>query len=523
MQRYLYFCFTVIFLSLWSSCRKDFEFSPSTGSLIFSKDTVYLDTVFTNIGSSTYNLKVYNTSNTDISIPSLKLALGQTSNYRLNVDGVAGKVFENVEILAKDSLYIFVETTVDINNLPNSSNSSYLYTDQIEFDTNANLQKVELVTLINDAVFIYPNRDNTTKIIETLTLNVGDTSVETELQGRELLPSELNFTNEKPYVIYGFAAVPNGEVLTIDAGARIHFHENSGLIITEDASLHINGSFSTDQDLLENEVIFEGDRLEPDFSNIPGQWGTIWFFDGSLDNTINYTTIKNATLGILCDGNPNAINDKLKITNSQIYNSSSFGILGRNTSITGENLIINNSGQSSFAGTFGGKYNFTHATIANYWGNGFRQQPSVLLNNSILDEEGTAIITDLLEANFNNCIIYGNDNPEILLNEIEDDTVDFNFKFTNCLIRFKDNSNYFTGANYDLNNTNHYENNLFNEDPNFKDPNLNELIIGETSAAINKGASTFAIQIPVDILNVNRTSTPDLGAYQHITFPEEEE
>ena len=520
MNRCLYFILTIGFLMLWSSCRKDFEFSPNTGNLQFSKDTVYLDTVFTNIGSSTYNLKVYNRSNNDIVIPSIKLALGNTSNYRLNVDGMAGKSFNNIQILAKDSLYIFVESTIDINNFPNL-NGEFLYTDQIEFDADSNLQKVELVTLVQDAVFIYPNRDNTTKVIEKLTLNIGGDIVETELQGRELLPSELTFTNEKPYVIYGFAAVPNDETLTINAGARIHFHDNSGLIISDGASLHINGSLSNDQKLLENEVVFEGDRLEPDFSDTPGQWGTIWFFDGSINNTINYATIKNASVGILCDGNPNEVTEKLKITNSQIYNSSSFGLLGRNTSITGENMVINNCGQSSFAGTFGGKYNFTHCTIANYWNNSSRQFPSLLLNNFILDEENNATITDLSEANFNNCIIYGNDNPEILLDEIEDAAVVFNFKFTNCLIRFQDNNNNFTGVNYDLNDSNHYEGNIFNLDPDFKDPELNQLIIGEKSAAINKGLSSYGIQVPFDILNINRSTSPDLGAYQHIVFPVE--
>lgn len=517
MKRCLYFVFTICFLILWSSCRKDFEFSPSTGNLQFSKDTVYLDTVFTNIGSSTYNLKVYNRSNDDIVIPSVKLGLGETSEYRLNVDGISGKTFENVQILAKDSIFIFVETTIDINNFSNP-NGTFLYTDQIEFNSNSNMQKVELVTLVQDAVFIYPNRDNTTKVIETLTLNVGGELIETELQGRELLPTEFIFTNEKPYVIYGFAAIPNGETLTVNAGARLHFHSNSGLIISEDATLNVNGSFSNNQELLENEVIFEGDRLEPNFSNTPGQWGTIWLFDGSLNNTINYATIKNATVGILSDGNPNAATEKLKITNSQIYNSSNFGILGRNTSITGENVVINNSGQSSFAGTLGGSYNFTHSTIANYWTNGFRQFPALLLNNFILDEDNNATIADLTEANFNNCIIYGNDNPEILLDEIEDTAVNFNFKFTNCLIRFEDNNNNFTGDNYNLENTSLYENNIFNEEPNFKDTDLNELIIGDESAALNKGNSIFSNQVPTDILNINRTVSPDLGAYQHIIF-----
>lgn len=520
MKRYLYFTFTLGFLMLWSSCRKDFEFTPSTGNLEFSKDTVYLDTVFANIGSSTYNLKVYNRSDNDISIPSVRLALGETSNYRLSVDGIAGKTFENIEILANDSLFIFIETTF-VTNITPLNQLQFLDTDAIEFDSGSNLQKVELVTLVKDAIFIFPDRDSN-KVIETLTLNIGGELVETDLQGRELQPSELTFTNEKPYVIYGFATVPENETLTIEAGARVHFHDNSGIIVSNGASLKVNGALSTDQELLENEVIFEGDRLEPNFSEIPGQWGTIWFLDGSINNTINYATIKNATVGVLCDGNPNEANNKLNITNSQIYNSSAFGILGRNTSIAGENIVINNAGQSSFAGTIGGKYNFTHSTIVNYWNNSFRQFPSVLLNNFIVDEDNVATLADLTEANFNNCIIYGNDNPEILLDEIEDTSAVFNFKFTNCLIRFQDTNNNFTGPNYDFNDINKYEGNIFNQDPNFLNTELNKLIIGEESGAINRGLPSFATQVPFDILNVNRTISPDLGAYQHITFPIED-
>lgn len=518
MKRILYYTFTLSIVLLWSSCRKDFQFSPSTGSLQFSKDTVYLDTVFTNIGSSTYNLKVYNRSNNDIVIPTVKLGMGDNSAYRLNIDGVTGKTFNNVEILAKDSLYIFVETTVDITN--HTNDNTYLYTDQIEFDSGSNLQKVELVTLVNDAIFIYPGRDPNTKVIETLSLNINGEPVQTDIQGRELQPDELTFTNEKPYVIYGFATVPSGQTLTIDPGARLYFHNNSGLLVTDGASIHINGQLSNDQDLLENQVILEGDRLEPDFSEIPGQWSAIWLLDGSVDNSINYTTIKNATVGILSDGNPEVPSYKLHITNSQIYNSSAFGVLGRNTSIHGENVVINNSGQSSFAGTLGGAYNWTHCTIANYWNNGFRQYPSVLLNNFMIDQDNNTILANLTEANFNNTIIYGNDNPEILLDEIEDPTVSFNFKFTNCLIRFENSNNYFTGANYDLNDSNHFEGNLFNQDPIFMDPNKNQLIIGDGSAAINQGNTTYSAQVPFDILNVDRTTAPDLGAYQHITFPE---
>jgi hypothetical protein len=517
MKRVLYFIFTISILILWSSCRKDFDFAPSTGSLQFSKDTIYLDTVFTNIGSSTYNLKVYNRSNTDIVIPSLRLAQGEASNYRLNVDGNAGKTFQNVELLAKDSMFVFIETTLDIQALA-ASDTQFLYTDVVEFDSGSNYQKVELVTLVKDAVFIYPNRDNTTGIIETLTFDVdGDGNAdETAIQGRFLEDDELTFTNEKPYVIYGYAAVDEGKTLNINAGARVHFHANSGLIVTNTASLKVNGAPSTDPELLENEVIFEGDRLEPLFENVPGQWGTIWLFNGSEANAINYATIKNATIGVLSEGDQAAAIDKLTITNSQIYNSSNFGLLGRATSIAADNLVINNSGQSSFAGTYGGKYNFTHCTIANYWNSSFRQFPSVLLNNFIVDENNDTFTNNLDAANFNNCIIYGNDNPEFILDE--DSGSDFNFKFTNCLIRFENNNANFTGENYDFNNGSLYENVLFNQDPDFRNAFENELIIGDDSAANGFGNIAFANQVPFDILNINRTSSPDLGAYQHITF-----
>ena len=262
MKRSFYFILTISTLVLWSSCRKDFDFDPSDGSLTFSKDTVYFDTVFTNIGSSTYNLKVYNRSTKDISIPTLRLGQGQASNYRLNVDGMTGKEFRDVEILAKDSMYIFIETTFDIQSVV-TANNQFLYTDVIEFDSGSNFQKVDLVTLVKDAIFIYPNKDGN-GMVETLNFDVDGDGVddETNVQGRFLTDAELTFTKDKPYVIYGYAAVGENKTLTIEAGARVHFHANSGLLVTNNASLKVNGQYSPDQTTMANEVIFEGDRLE---------------------------------------------------------------------------------------------------------------------------------------------------------------------------------------------------------------------------------------------------------------------
>ena len=48
--------------------------------------------------------------------------------------------------------------------------------------------------------------------------------VENILQVQDFV--ELNFTKDKPYVIYGYAAIPANKTLVIDAGARIYFHNN---------------------------------------------------------------------------------------------------------------------------------------------------------------------------------------------------------------------------------------------------------------------------------------------------------
>ena len=232
--------------------------------------------------------------------------------------------------------------------------------------------------------------------------------------------------------------------------------------------------------------------------------------DTSTDNDINHATIKNGTVGILCDGNQSDPT-KLTITNSQVYNSSNFGILGRATSIYGENLVINNSGQSSFAGTIGGSYNFVHSTFANYWSNSFRQFPSVFLNNFVLDENLEPIPNPLDAANFTNCIIYGNDNPEFLVER--DSGAAFAFKLTECLIRFNDPNGNFSGNElYNFNDDTYYEGLIRNDDPLFLDPQANKFQIPNESPA-NGEAIPFGI-LNSDITNTTRGNPADLGAYE---------
>ena len=490
------------------SCRSDFVTIASNGTLQFSRDTVYLDTVFTNIGSSTYQLKVYNKSNNDISIPVIQFAKGLTSKYRMTVDGMAGnsgKIFNNVDLLAKDSLYIFIETTA---NIADANITDFLYTDQIQFDTGIFLQNVELVTLIQDAVFLYPQRfANGTKE----TLPIGNETVEGFFldENDPINGNELQFTNKKPYVIYGYAAVPPNKIATFEAGTKVHFHANSGIVVTNNASIQVNGSFSTTEKL-ENEVVFEGDRLEPDFANVPGQWGTIWLTNGSTNNSFNHLTIKNATIGILIQNNDSST---VSIKNTQIYNSSNYGILAQTAKITAENIVINNAGQASLACTYGGDYQFTHSTFNNNWNSS--QQMAVFISNFI--NAAVPESKDLSRATFNNCIIYGSNPSELSLNKKS--TAAFTYQFNNCLIKFDTSSASFA-ANpvYQFNiDAIHYNAIILNKDPKFFRVAKNKLNIDENSAAFAKGNSAFLI--PVDITGKARTLPPDLGAYQNQPFP----
>lgn len=499
------FLFCILLMISISSCRKDFSTVPSFGQLEFSKDTVFLDTVFTNIGSATYNLKVYNTSNNDITIPNIALENGINSNYRLNVDGIPGKDFQNIDILSKDSIYIFVETTIDVNSIQNP-----LYTDRILFDTGLNQQDVDLVTLVQDAHFIYPGRDPFTMKIDSLTLDGQPTTI----RGRFLEDTELTFSNAKPIVIYGYAAVSENDILTIDSGAKVYFHDNSGLIVDKGASLKVNGT-------LNEKVVFEGDRLENSFRTNPGQWGAIWLRAGSKENEINHAQIKNGIIGILVDSITSATTPTVTLKNTEIFNHSNFGILARETSVYGENIVVGNAGEASLACTVGGSYNFIHSTFANFWSNGIRSLPAVLVNNffAYRNASGQEIVEtrDLMAANFINCIIDGNNNIEFLPDRVDGSI--FNFSVSNSMIKFNDVNNTLSEIpEVDFDNTSNYQNILLNGVSHFRNASLNDFIIGQDSEAINLGSLTGANLVPTDILEVMRTPNPDAGAYQHIEF-----
>jgi len=516
-MRYLYSFLSLFIIVFASSCRKDFSTSLSKGNLKFSTDTVFVGKVFDNISSSTHRFTVKNPSNKDIHIPQISLEKGNASFYRLNVDGVSGKSFENIEILAKDSIFVFVETTIPFNEI---TDPDFMYRDKVLFDNDSNQQKVELEAQVVDVHLIRPNRTQIADgfAYEEIILGQDADGNDITIRGTNLT-DDTTFTNDKPWLIYNYVGVPNGKTLTIDAGTQIHFHANSGIIVQDGGKLIVNGT-------LDNKVIFQGDRLEEVYQDISGQWGTIWLFNGSKENSIQHAKILNATLGLLVDSNNDISEQTLLLNNTEIYNTTSYGLLARNAKIEANNTVIGNNGASSFATILGGNYDFTHVTLANYWRSSNRQEATLSLSNALQISETEFLVSDL-QANFTNCIIAGSQNMELHYDKL--DGANFNFKFTNCMLKFEDTTNQFIDDPlFDFNNTTLYQNVLLNKNPDFKNTNPFEdfvdFRIGENSDAINQADSSIILLKPVlqtDLVGTDRLPNPDIGAYQHIVFEED--
>ena len=497
-MRVIYTLILAIFFIVSCNNEDDIIGGGDSGSLSFSVDTLLFDTVFSTVGSATRYLKVYNNSNSDINLESVFLNRGETSPYRINVDGESGTIVNDVLIRAKDSLYVFA----DVNINPNDGiNSYFIEQDKIIFDYDNTNQNVDLAAWGIDAYFYPGISDNQSEFqyIDSIDFD-GDGIFEYKFFN---INTSSFWNNDKPHVIYGDLWVTNGATLSIGAGSNIYLHNNSNIIVTESSSLIMNGGQTNDQ-----LITVQGDRLESYYQNIPGQWGKIWLTAGSINNKIEYTIIQNGTIGIQIDSTGNE-NPSLELKNTVINNMSGLGILAQDSHVIGENLLVTNCGQFGLALNFGGKYDFKHCTFANYYSTLSRQTPNILLNNYYEDINGTMQNRDLEQANFSNCIIYGDNENELLLDNNNESL--FNYNFDHCLVKIDTTI-------YNPLNDPYFNQCLINSDPRFIDVDIWNFELDSISPAINIGSETTANLVPYDINGNYRVLLPDLGCFEMVNY-----
>ncbi len=467
-------------LFIFSACRKkDILNSDPSLKLKFSNDSIIFDTVFTSLGSATRRLIIYNPSSSKIKISNVVLSKGQSSAFRINFDGEPVYSVNNIELGGGDSLFLFARVTID----PNNALNPFIEEDNINFLTNGNEQSVKLIAWGQNAHYI---------IADTHTQGFPDYKIVADSL------ETVHWTSDLPYVIYGYAVINSYGTLIIDAGSKIYFHKNSGLWAYSDGTLKVMGT-------LDNTVSFSGDRLENDYSNLPGQWDRIWLMDGrsGMNDEIHNAIIKNGFIGIQAESFLKPTKNKVILDNVIIKNMNGVGLFTRFFAVEGKNLVISNCGGYCMALTGGGNYDFKQITLADYWTFSVRNTPALYINNFLLDTTDNPI-PYTMNFSMGNSIVYGYNQ-----NEFETDMVsgaDTIYFLNHCDLR----------TTLKTNNTENYKDIYKNKDPKFVDIDSSNYRLDSLSPAIGKGDPNIATQVPLDIVGNNRLPLPDLGAYQYV-------
>ncbi len=314
------------------ACEDNDSFTTSpTARLSFSTDSVKMDTVFSTIGSRTYDFWVYNRSRDGLRLTTVRLAKGNQSGFRVNVDGSyldreLGAVVHGLEVRRDDSIRVFVELTASENGFPDPQKVE----DELVFILESGVeQRVPLLGHAWDAV-----------LMDSLMI-----TRDSLLQSR------------KPFVIHGGLRVDSAVTLTV-RNTTLYFHDGAGI--------DVYGTLKTDS------VVMRGDRLDHMFDYLPydrisGQWRGVRFYSSSFGNRLVYTEIRNAIDGIVCDSaafTPGI--QRLYMEHSIVHNCAGPGLKAFNSILGLKHCQFTNTLGDCVA-VYGGVAVMDHCTLAQFY------------------------------------------------------------------------------------------------------------------------------------------------------------
>ena len=489
-NRYFYIFFLVVAAIIFKACQKDTTFEGTNPALSASLDTLTFDTVFTTIGSATRFFKIYNNESEDIEVD-VTLLNGQSSKFRMNVDGITGTEVKDVFIRGNDSIYVFVDVTVD----PDQplSISPFIIEEMLTISSNGSEKDILLEAWGQNANYV-PG----TKRKGILSLLSCDFQTET-------------WDDPKPYVIYGVLFIDSCELI-IPAGTDIYVH---GGLVRQDSLIYNdgfiivleNGKITANGTAMEP-ITFQGDRLEQSFDDVAGQWVGIRFIAGSTGNRMEHVNLKNSVVGMRVDSAA-----QLTLESCTIHNTTSAGLIGVRADIDATNTLIYNNGQNCALLTYGGNYNFNHCTFASY-GN---QSSAVRFDNFRCTDPPLCqevVLINELNVSFDNCIFAGNETDEIFPFDWTDGAEPdlFNYNFRNCAVTVEDILEPDQFPNFFDNCENCFS--IDFTDTLFLDIDNNDFSLDTMSIAIDKGL--FDGMVLEDILDNSRDNMPDIGCFEFI-------
>ena len=324
---------------------KEFQISndPSL-CLAVSRDTLHFDTVFTEQGSATMQMKLYNRNANALLIDRVWMDEGKA--FKVNIDGEPKlSQISDLQIDGGDSLYVFVRVYID----PTDVNNPVLVTDNLHFHTsNGATKTVNLEAYGQDVERIgKPGCKRTDK-----------------LRG-------MTFTADKPYLIFDTLDIQG--TTTMEAGAKIYMHQGACIIA--------HGKVES-QGTPENHVVLCGDRLDRLFEHVPyrfasGGWDGLYIADATKDMprvplprtyTFSYTDILSGNVGLMCvSDRTNASLSTLTMNGCRIHNHTAYGLYLYHVNAVVTNTEISNCALYCIYSE-GGKHDFIHSTVASYFG-----------------------------------------------------------------------------------------------------------------------------------------------------------
>lgn len=453
-----------------TACIEDSFTTSGSDVLEFSTDTLAFDTILTDVGTPTKQFIVYNRHDKMINISSIRMAGESGGKFYLNVDGVRGEEFHDVEIRGNDSIFVFVEAFID----PSDENNPIRLEDKLDFVTNGVRQQVVITAWGQNVTRLYSHS----------------------------VTADTRFTAERPYVIFDTLRVAEGARLTLDAGTRLYFHDKAAMVV--DGTLIADGTG-------ERPIDMRGDRLDKVVGGIgydimAGQWDGVRFTQSSSGNEMRYVYMRGSSTGVVVDST-GVEQRKLHLLNTVLHNSAGSVLTASHAWVDAEGCELSDS-RRAVALLTGGKFHFVNCTFANYYLFNIIESPILTLSYLFGDENDGS--TPLMEAAFDNCIVYGNASD---INE--GDLTDSAVVLRNCLLK--------SGGENDAN----FIECVWKGDPKFytvRNEYVFDYRLHDESDAIGKGNAAYctaeSLTDRYGVPRVNGEGTVDIGAYSWVKEPE---
>lgn len=314
-----------------TGCIEDGISTSPSDQPAFSVDTLKFGVIYTDELSRTCRMVVYNRHNKGLNLQSVKMAGANAEHFRINVDGMSGRELSDIEIRAKDSVFVFVEATLPA----------------LDADAPVRVES-ELQFVVNGV---------TSRVIVT-----ADGQDIYRLNG-VVVEHDMSLSSARPYRVTDSLVVAPGASLTLEPGVKLMFHDK--------AYMSVGGTLRS-MGTPEKPVRLTGDRAGDvitgvSFDIMSRQWDCVDFLPSSHDNYLQYTEISNTAYGVAVYGDGSDLDEpKLTLANCRLRNSGECVLLAFNASIDARGCEFAEAA-SGLVYLLGGNHRFDLCTVSNHY------------------------------------------------------------------------------------------------------------------------------------------------------------